>query len=148
MNTYTRITYQIVFQTRNWEQTLKEVNRKRLFEFISKTLMNKNCFVYRVGGYNNHIHILMSLHPSLALSSLIKDIKLSSSSFILSKKLFPNFKGWNDGYGAFTYTPEAIPNLIEYIKNQNEHHKKENPFEETKRLLKEFDIEFEDKYIL
>jgi len=147
MKTYTRIVYQIVFQTRNWENTLTQPNRERLFEYMAKTLMNKKCFVYRVGGYNNHIHILISLHPTLALSSLVKDIKLSSASFIQQERLFLHFKGWNDGYGAFTYSPEAIPNLIEYIKNQEEHHGKENPYEEMERTLKKFDIEFEKKYI-
>ncbi len=77
----------------------------------------------------------------------MKDIKLSSASFIYEKILFPLFKGWNEGYGAFTYTPKAIPNLIEYIKNQDEHHMGENPFEETQRLLREFDVEFEEKYL-
>jgi REP element-mobilizing transposase RayT len=147
MKTYTRIVYQIVFQTQNWENTLEKYNRKRLFEYMSKTLMNKKCFVYRVGGYNNHIHFLISLHPTLSLSTLVKDIKLSSSSFIQKEKLFPYFKGWNEGYGAFTYASEAIPRLIKYIKDQDEHHKKENPFEETKRLLREFDVEFEEKYL-
>ena len=147
MKTYTRIVYQIVFQTRNWENTLEKLNRERLFEYMSKTLMNKKCFVYRVGGYDNHVHILISLHPTLALSSLVKDIKLSSSSFIQNENLFTHFKGWNEGYGAFTYTPEAIPKLIEYIKNQEEHHKKETPFEEINRLLKEFDVEFEERYV-
>lgn len=147
MKTYTRIVYQIVFQTRNWKNTLDKVNRVRLFEYMSKTLMNKKCFVYRVGGCVDHVHILISLHPTLALSSLVKDIKLSSSSFIQQEKLFTHFKGWNEGYGAFTYTPEAIPNLIEYIKNQDEHHKTENPLEETKRLLREFDVKFEEKYV-
>ena len=109
--------------------------------------MNKKCFVYRVGGYENHIHILISLHPTIALSSLVKDIKLSSVSFINREKLFSHFKGWNEGYGAFTYTSEAIPHLIEYIKNQAEHHRKENPYEEMKRLLNEFDVEFEQKYV-
>ena len=109
--------------------------------------MNKKCFVYRVGGYDNHVHLLISLHPALALSALVKDIKLSSAFFIQKERLFLDFKGWNEGYGAFTYAPEAIPNLIDYIKNQDEHHKKENPFEETKRLLKEFDVAFEEKYI-
>ena len=147
MRTYTRIVYQIVFQTRNWESTLEKYNRKRLFEYMSKTLINKKCFVYRVGGYNNHIHILISLHPTLSLSALVKDIKLSSASFIQKEKLFPYFKGWNEGYGAFTYTSEAIPRLIDYIKDQNEHHKQENSFEETKQLLREFDVEFEEKYL-
>ena len=145
MQTYTRIVYQIVFHTRNWENTLTKHNRKRLFEYISKTIMNKKCFVYMVGGYDNHIHILISLHPALSLSSLVKDVKLSSASLIQKNKFFLHFKGWNEGYGAFTYSPEAIPKLIDYIKNQDDHHKKENPFDETKRLLREFDVEFEEK---
>ena len=147
MKTYTRIVYQIVFQTRNWENILDKYNRNRLFEYLSKTLINKKCFVYRVGGYNNHIHILISLHPTLSLSALVKDIKLSSASFIQKEKLFPYFKGWNEGYGAFTYTSEALPSLIGYVDNQEEHHKQENPYDEIKRLLCEFDVEFQEKYI-
>jgi len=147
MQTYTHIVYQIIFQTRNRENTLNQKNRERLYEYMSRTLMNKKCYVYKAGGFHNHIHILISLHPTISLSNLVKDLKLSSASFIQKRKLFPHFKGWNEGYGAFTYTPEAIPNLIEYIKNQDEHHKKETIFEETKRLLREFDVDFEEKYL-
>ena len=61
---------------------------------------------------------------------------------------FPAFDSWQDGYGAFTYSQKEKDHVIDYIKNQKEHHKKESYFDEYRRLLKEFDIEFEEKYLL
>ena len=147
MGTYTRILYQIVFQTKHWEETLTKQNRERLFTFISGILIKKECFVYQVGGVENHIHIITHVHPNIAVSQLVKDIKLASTTLIRSERLFSHFKGWNEGFGAFTYTPEMIDNLIKYVLNQEAHHKKETPQEEYLRLLREFEIEFEEKYI-
>jgi putative transposase len=83
-----------------------------------------------------------------ALAELVKDIKLASTSHIKKKLLFPDFGGWQDGYGAFTYSIEAKDNLIEYIKNQEEHHRIKTFEEEYIELLKEHHIEFEEKYLL
>ena len=147
LSTYTRILYQIVFQTKHWEPTLFKPNRDRLFSFISGILMKKKCFVTQVGGYDNHIHIITSVHPNIAVSQLVKDIKLSASNFIKKESLFPCFEGWNEGFGAFTYSLDAIEQLKNYVCNQEIHHKKESPREEYLRQLKEFEIEFNEKYI-
>ena len=147
MGTYTRLTYQIVFQTYHWEPTLTKQNHEELFTYISGLLIKKKCFVYQVGGIENHIHIIIDIHPTIAISQLVKDIKLACTSLIRSSKLFPHFRGWNEGYGAFSYAPEARNNLIQYVLNQEEHHKKESPREEYMRLLKEFEVEFHEKYI-
>jgi len=66
---------------------------------------------------------------------------------IKEKNIFPKFKAWQVGYGAFTYSIEAKGNLIRYITNQKEHHKKNSYEEEYKSLLKEFDVEFDEKYL-
>jgi len=108
---------------------------------------NHNSHLYRVNGVENHMHILTSLHPSVALADLIKDIKVSSSLMIKKEKLFPDFKGWQIGYGAFTYSIDAKERLIKYIMRQKEHHKKVTFVDEYKMLLKEFDIEFDEKYL-
>ncbi len=147
MGTYTRILYQIVFQTWHWEPTLTESKRERLFSFISGILMKKKCFVLQVGGVENHIHIITHVHPNIAVSQLVKDIKLSSVNFIRTEKLFSHFRGWNEGFGAFTYSLEAEKNLIKYVLDQKEHHKTESPREEYLRQLREFEIEFKKKYI-
>ena len=83
----------------------------------------------------------------MALANLVKDIKLGSTSFIKEKKIFPNFGGWQDGYSAFTYSIEAKDNLIEYVKNQEEHHKNKTFKEELIELLNEHGIEFYEKYL-
>jgi putative transposase len=104
--------------------------------------------LYQINGVEDHLHILTHLHPSVALADLIKDIKLSSSKFIKEKNIFPDFKGWQNGYGAFTYSIERKDALIHYIKNQEEHHKIKTFREEYIELLQEHGIAFEEKYLL
>ncbi len=78
----------------------------------------------------------------------MKDIKLASTDLIKSEGIFPDFNGWQEGYGAFTVSHRDKDQLIDYIKNQEEHHTKEDFFNEYKRLLEEHGIEFDPKYLL
>jgi len=148
MSTYTQILYQIVFGTKNREKTLIAPNRHELFKYIWGILKKKNCHLYRINGVEDHLHIVTHLHPSVSLASLIKDTKLASSDFIKKNNIFQKFGGWQDGYGAFTYSIKEKDRLIEYVKNQEEHHKTETFREEYIKLLKEHEIEFDEKYLL
>ena len=148
MSTYTQILYQIVFSTKNAEKVLLKNNREKLFRYIWGILKNKNCILYQINGIENHIHIATHIHPSVSLSSLVKDIKISSSSWIKEQRLFPDFVAWQHGYGAFTYSNKEKHALIEYVKNQEEHHKSISIKEEYINILKEFDIKFDEKYLL
>ena len=96
----------------------------------------------------DHIHIVTHIHPTVPPAYLIKDIKIASSEFIKDKNIFPNFNGWQIGYGAFTYSISAKDNLIEYVKNQKKHHRKISFRDEYIGLLKEHGIEFDEKYLL
>jgi REP element-mobilizing transposase RayT len=78
MSTYTQILYQIVFGTYNNERTLKESGQENLYKYIWGVLNNKNCHVYRMGGVEDHIHIITHVHPTVAVAYLIKDIKIAS----------------------------------------------------------------------
>jgi putative transposase len=93
MSTYTQIIYQIVFGTKGRERTLSKNNRDELFKYISRIIENKKCHLYRINDVEDHIHILTHLHPTISLSSLVKDIKVASSEFIKKEKLFINFGG-------------------------------------------------------
>ena len=148
MSTYTQIIYQIVFSTKHRERTMIKNDRPKLFQYISGVLKNKDCHLYRINGVEDHLHIITDLHPSVALANLVKDIKLSATSLIKENNIFPNFGGWQDGYGAFTYHIDAKNNLIEYVKNQEEHHRIKTYEEEYRELLKEHKIEFDEKYFL
>jgi len=104
--------------------------------------------LYQINGVENHIHIVTHIHPLIALATLIKDIKLASSSWNKAKGIFKNFNGWQDGYGAFTYSIKDKDRLIEYVKNQKEHHKIKTFREEYVKLLKEHGIQFDENYLL
>jgi len=78
----------------------------------------------------------------------VKDIKLATSQHIKTHVLFPEFEGWQDGYGAFTYSYSEKDRLIEYVKNQEIHHKKKTYKEELIEVLNEHGVEFDEKYIL
>ncbi len=148
MSTYTQILYQIVFSTKNRKKCLVYENQSKLYKYIWGIIKNKNCHLYRIGGVENHIHIITHLHPSIALANFVKDIKIASSTWIKEKNIFPEFGNWQIGYSAFTYSIHAKDNLIEYVKNQQEHHKQITFIEELKQLLREHKIEFDEKYLL
>ena len=148
MSTYTQILYQIVFSTFKREETLTPSNRQELFRYIAGILQNKKCHLYRINGVYDHLHIVTHLHPSISLASLIKDIKLAGSEHIKKNKLFPLFNGWQDGYGAFTYSFRDKDKLIEYVKNQEIHHQVKTSRDEFIELLDEHGIEFDEKYFV
>ncbi|WP_192348048.1 IS200/IS605 family transposase [Algoriphagus sp. Y33] len=148
MSTYTQLIYHIVFSTKHREPTLIKDHRPRLFASINQLLTNKNCLLYRINGVENHLHILTHVHPTVAISTLVKDIKLASHDLIKEEDIFPNFHGWQDGYGAFSETIKAKERLMNYIKNQEEHHRTISFVDEYKTLLKEYEIEFDPRYLL
>ena len=147
MSTYTQILYQLVFSTKHRNSTLLKDDRKEFYNYVWGILKRKNCFTYQIGGVEDHIHIVFELHPSIALADLVKDIKLGATNFIKEKKIFPDFSGWQDGYGAFTYTIDLKETLINYVKNQEEHHKTQNSVDELRQLLNEFGVSFDEKYL-
>ncbi|MFC3414346.1 IS200/IS605 family transposase [Algoriphagus hitonicola] len=148
MATHTQLLYHFVFSTKHREPTIVPDHKKRLFAYLHQLLTNKNCHLYRINGVEDHLHILTHLHPTISISSLIKDIKLAADDFIKREAIFPKFKGWQDGYGAFTESIQAKERLITYIKNQEEHHRNVSFLDEYKALLNEHEIEFDEKYLL
>lgn len=148
MSTHTKILYHIVFGTKFRLPALDQENRKRLFKYFWGVLKNKKCHVYRINGVKDHVHILTHIHPTIALSYLIKDLKLASNSFIKEERLFPNFRGWQQGYAAFTHHFNDKDRLINYIKNQEEHHKSVRWPEELRALLKEHHVFYDEKYLI
>ena len=148
MSTYTQILYQLVFTTKDRLNTMCESSQDQLYRYISGLLKNKNCHLYQINGVEDHIHIVTHIHPMIAPALLIKDIKLATSSFIDKEKIFPKFKGWQEGYGAFTYSYPQKDNLIEYVKDQKEHHKKIDFREEYISILREHGMDFDERFLL
>lgn len=148
MGTYRQIFYHIVFGTRYRVASIDPTYEQELYKYIWGILRNKKCKLYRINGMPDHLHIFIDLHPGISLSDLVKDVKVASSTWMKQSGKFKKFTGWQNGYGAFTYSMREKDIIINYIKNQKEHHQKEDFFDEYKRLLKENEIEVDEKFLL
>ena len=148
MNSFRQILYHIVFGTYNREQTLTEEHHEALYRYIWGTINKRNCVLYRINGTNDHIHILSDLHPTIALSDYIKEIKTASNIWMKNSGLLPHFKSWAEGYCAITYNLKDKNKIINYIKNQKEHHRKVSFADELKQLLTENGIEWNERYLI
>lgn len=95
----------------------------------------------------DHIHIFIGMKPSCCLSDLVREIKKSSNEFVNEKKFCKSKFSWQEGYGAFSYSHSSLDNVITYIQNQKEHHKKQLFKDEYKEFLDKFQIEHKDEYL-
>ncbi len=148
MSHYTQILYQVVFHTKGNKSTLNKAGRQTLYDYFSGILKKKNCFCYQIGGIENHVHLVFSLHPTVTLSQLVQDLKVSSNKMIKEKGIFPKFESWSNGYSAFTYRSSDKATIIRYVQKQEEHHATKNYATELRELCKEENIEIDERYFL
>ena len=147
MTTYTDITYHIVFGTKHRVRALDKARRDDLFRFLWGTLKERNCHLYRIGGVEDHVHLLTSLHPTVALADLVRDIKTASAAWIKGEKVFPAFEHWQDGYAAFTVAAQARPVLIKYIQNQEAHHQTREFAVELREMVEAAGLAWKPEYL-
>jgi putative transposase len=110
------------------------------------TCLNKKCISIAINGTEDHVHVLLSLHPTVALSDLVKTLKTSSSSAIKEKNWFPDFDGWQIGYGHFTYSMDQKQVLENYVNNQEKHHAKYSSKEELMKMLIRYNTPYDPKF--
>jgi REP element-mobilizing transposase RayT len=146
MSSYRQLLFHLVFRTKDSIPTIKQDHADQLYAYITGIIKNKNSYVYRINGVEDHLHILTDLHPSLALADFVREIKVSSSVWMKSSGYFPIFNGWADGYGSFTCSYMDMGRLIDYIKNQQEHHRKKTFEEEYRNLLLESGIKIDERF--
>lgn len=148
MGTYRQIYYQIVFGTRNREKTISDKDSELLYRYVWGVLHHHKCVAYAVNGVEDHVHIVCDLHPSVCLADLVKAIKVSSSIWLKEHGGFSAFIGWQEGYGAFTYSHKEKNAVVEYVKRQKEHHRNLSFRDEYLELLKTHGIEFDERFLL
>ena len=147
MSSYRQILYHVIFETKNRGKTINPKFKRELYKYIWGIIKNRRCVLYQINGVSDHIHILTDLHPSIALADLIKDIKVASSLWMKASGMFPDFIGWSQGYGAFTYAYRNKKIITNYIKNQEQHHLKISSKEEFIAFLKEHGLNYDDRFL-
>ena len=132
-NVYTESLHHVVISTFAKKDALIGLEQRRsLYAYIAGIMANRNCKLFRIGGVENHIHIAFDLNINIALASLVKDVKEASA--IRANILFPDFVGWQKGFAYFTLATKDKNVLIEYVKNQELHHKTKSLDDEIKSL--------------
>lgn len=126
--------HHIIINTKGRQMTITPSHCEDLYRFITSIVKRNNCVLYRIGGIENHIHMLIDLSPTVTLSHLMWDIKRSSSDWAKQSGLFPQFVGWGKEYGAFSVSVSHKQAVIDYIISQPEHHRRVLFDDEYKRI--------------
>ena len=145
---YTRFLYHIVSGTKHSENTIQQQHEKELYAYILGIINNKKCKLYRMGGIPDHIHLLVDIQPTIAVSDFMKEHKEYSSKWLATNLNFPDFEGWAVSFAGFTYGLKEKQTIIDYIKNQKEHHKRVSFGEEYRQFLVENGIDIDERYFL
>lgn len=145
-NTYTQLYIQIVFSVQGRESIIKKAWKNDLYAYIGGIISSKKSKPLAINGMPDHIHIFMGYNPTITLPDLVEEIKTSSNKFLKAKYKLAVFN-WQKGYGAFSYSRSHIDAVIKYIDNQEVHHKTRTFREEYIKMLTDFKIDFQDKYL-
>lgn len=146
-NTYTQIHIQTVFAVQDRQSLIRREWKDELYKYMTGIIRNNGHKVLQINGMPDHMHILFGMRPTQSLSDLMKQVKQDSSKWINSKGFINGKFSWQSGFGAFSYSKTEVPKIINYIKNQEEHHKKTTFLEEYLQLLKDFEIDFNEHYV-
>lgn len=145
--TFSQIYIQVVFAVKSRDSLIHSSWEEELYKYITGIVRNKEQKMLAINGMPDHIHFLIGMKPSCCLSDLVREVKKSSNDFIKEKKFSKHKFNWQEGYGAFSYSHSSLDNVIAYVVNQKEHHKKITFKEEYLEFLKKFEIEFKDEYL-
>jgi putative transposase len=146
-NTYSQVYIQIVFAVKGRQNLISNTKKDEIYKYITGIITNQKQKLIAINGMPDHIHILVGIKPNISLSDLVRDIKSSSSKFINEQKWVNGKFEWQTGFGAFSYGHSQLNNVIKYIENQEEHHKKKTFSEEYTAFLKLFNIDFRNEYL-
>ena len=146
-NTYTQLHIQFVFAVKYRAALTQKEWKVRLHQYVTGIFQQNEHKMLQVNSMPDHIHIFIGMRPHQSVSSLVQNVKSESSKWIKENEFCRSPFAWQQGFGAFSYSKSHVPAVIRYIQNQEAHHKKEAFLEEYRRMLKTFQVEYDERYI-
>ena len=146
-NTYSQITIHTVFAVKFGENFILKNWRDNLHQYISGIITNKGAKSLSVSGWKDHVHVLFGMPVTTCISDFMSVIKANSSKWINDMQFLKGRFQWQEGYGAFSYSKSQRDVVIKYIMNQEEHHKTQSFKDEYLKMLTDFEVVYEDKYL-
>ncbi|MBO4802192.1 MAG: IS200/IS605 family transposase [Bacteroidaceae bacterium] len=146
-NTYTQIYMHIIFAVNNREAMISDVWAEDLYRYLAAICQHRQHFVHAINGSSDHVHLLIGMHPTESVASLVKEMKGQSSRWI-NQKFHRGTFSWQSGYGAFSYSRSLVPAVKQYVENQHEHHRRVSFTEELEDIFRKAGIEVNPQYMM
>jgi REP element-mobilizing transposase RayT len=146
-NTYTQLHIQFVFAVKYRAALIQKSWKDELHRFMTGIFQGNDHKMLQINSMPDHTHIFIGMRPHQSISSLIQNVKTETSKWIRNKRFCQSQFAWQEGYGAFSYSKSQVPEVINYIQNQEIHHRKETFLDEYRNFLKKFEIEYNEQYI-
>ncbi len=137
----------LVWSTKYRERNLTPEVRPALHAYLATVARNVECPCYRVNGVEDHVHLAVRLSRTITQAQLVEELKTSSSKWLKTQGPHLEQFTWQRGYAAFSVYYKEVDRLIAYIDGQEEHHRKQDFQEEYRTLLREHDMEFDERYV-
>ena len=137
----------LIFSTKHREPLLLSPVREAAHTYLAAVLNNQDSPALKVGGMTDHVHALFRLSKNLALAKVVEEVKTSSSKWVKTQgRRLPNFH-WQSGYGAFSVSAADVEEVVEYITQQETHHRVASFQEELRKLLDAHGIAYDERYV-
>ncbi len=142
-----KIYVHLVFSTKGRTETIPKMHLAEVHAYVAEIFNNHGCPAIQVGGTANHIHILFLLGKQANLSEIVRTAKSSTTRWIHEKNNNPFHKFfWQEGYGAFSVSNSHVDAVVNYIKGQEEHHKKVSFQDEFRKICQLYKAELDERY--
>ena len=146
-NTYTQLYFHLIFAVQGRANLISPKWKEELNKYITGIITNKGQKLIAINGMPDHLHLLIGMKPDCNLSDLLRDVKANSSKFVNDKNWIMGKFEWQKGFGAFTLGHSQLGTIINYIENQEDHHKTRTFREEYVEFLKLYNVDFKNEYI-
>jgi putative transposase len=145
-NTFTSLHYHVFFSTKNRELWISKEWRERFWEYLGGAIRGLGGHPHQIGGVVDHVHLALGLKPTHSVSKVLQELKKASSAWVHHELRLPGF-AWQDGYTALTVSASVLPKLVEYVANQEVHHRRKTFREEMEEFLRKAGVKFDPKYL-
>jgi REP element-mobilizing transposase RayT len=146
-NTYTQLYTHLVFAVKNRQALIEPKFREEIERYMTGILQNKKHKLLAIYLMTDHAHILIGTNPAISLSDTVQVLKIETTNFIKEKCFTPVRFNWQEGFGAFSHSRNELDNVVKYILNQPEHHRKATFQDEYIALLQRYEIDYKDEYL-
>lgn len=146
-NTYSQLYIHLVFAVKHRQSLIKPEHRKEIERYMTGILQHKKHKLLAIYLMPDHAHILIGASPTISLSDTVQVLKTQTTNFIKENRLVPFHFNWQEGFGAFSHSRRELDNVVKYILNQPEHHRKLTFREEYLALLRRFEVRYQEEYL-